>query len=1346
MTTIFREGFETDGNGTRYTTSVTEFTDGFNDFFLRTDGTGINASYEVTGQEGASYFAAQDLDGEGGPDVVSLDITGIDIAGYTDLSFSGLFAEDDSSDGSEDWDEDASVTIEAQIDGGGYVSILQFAETAGSAFNTEPGLDIDFDGFADSTALTAAFARFNALITGTGSVLDLRITVTNLNAGDEDIAFDDFMIEGTPASVEVSVLDETFDNALGFTTNTAFFSDGGFDYFGISDGAGTGDFGGDETPRGLKDYTGNNGAFLTGMDLDGEGASLPITVTWSDLDISGLTGLQFSGDFGEFFDDPGDIDTSDFITLTARIDGGAEQTVLSFVGADLVNGDAFNGFFFQDTNLDGIADGAQLGNALQNFAAAIEGTGSTLDLTLTVSVNAGDEDFAVDNFKVIGTSGGGTPAAVIARTGDGISVAEGSETFDTFTVELATAPTAPVTVTISAPDAQSMISLDGEIFADSIDVVLTDSTAVQIAVMAIDDADDEATPHFGELSFEVSSDDATYNGLSVNDLSVEIADNDFSISLISDIQGSGDASERVGEDITVEAIVTGVITDATGVVGYYLQEEDTDQDADATTSEGIFVFDRGAPHAVGDKLRVTATVDEFSDLTELTDVTEAVTLETGVALPTVTQITIGMSANFEAYEGMRVELVTSSEDPLTVITNFNLDRFGEVIVAEGNQYQPTQLFDAQTQQDEIQALQAHNDANRLTIDDGSTAQNPDAYRLIDSGDGTPLEAGDPITGEGPTLRLGSQVESITGILDERFGGYRLQSDGPLQTIEGTNEDARPDIAPEVGGELKVASFNVLNFFTTIDVSGAGTGPTGTLDPRGADTEEELERQTAKIVAALVELDADIIGLQELENNGFGPDSAIAALVDALNAELGADVYGFVDPGQDFVGTDAITTGLIYKVDAVSVVGSDVLAFEEASAATTFETATALNDYVSSDDQLGDFSRNRPATVATFEDTDGSQITIAVNHFKSKGDSNLEDTYLDALNAGAPAELIEALLADPNYDQGDGQGFWNQARADAAAELAAWLKTNPTGADDTADVLVLGDLNAYAQEDPVQELTDNGYTNLIDQFLGDEAYSFVFDGQRGTLDHGLSGDGLLDNVTGVAEWHINADEPDLLNYDASFNNPAFFNDDFYAASDHDPLVIGLTLDDPTLTARLDFVNVGRFSNAVEYTLEGEAQSEQRISLLSRRPLDLDGVTVSADNGDIRGVEFISSYGDGLSVRSLSSDQRGLGGDASLLDGEETLTFALKDTAGVGDALEVAFEFVNVEGEGDVVLEFFADGSLIDSADLSVLGNAVSYDLASNTAFDAVSVGVTGSLALEISAVEFERLEADELILA
>ena len=169
--------------------------------------------------------------------------------------------------------------------------------------------------------------------------------------------------------------------------------------------------------------------------------------------------------------------------------------------------------------------------------------------------------------------------------------------------------------------------------------------------------------------------------------------------------------------------------------------------------------------------------------------------------------------------------------------------------------------------------------------------------------------------------------------------------------------------------------------------------------------------------------------------------------------------------------------------------------------------------------------------------------MVVNHFKSKGPSGLE--------AGD--------ATDPDSDQGDGQGFWNDTRTDAAAALAAWLAGDPTGVGDP-DTLILGDLNAYAEEDPIRALEAAGFTDLAERFLGDDAYGFVFDGQRGQLDYALASRSLLGQVTGATEWHINADEADALDYNLDFGrDPAIFDGTVpFRASDHDPVLVGLDL--------------------------------------------------------------------------------------------------------------------------------------------------------------------------------------------
>lgn len=202
-------------------------------------------------------------------------------------------------------------------------------------------------------------------------------------------------------TINYAQLNETFDNSIGFAVSEPFFSDAtvstGFDFFGISDGAGGGDFGAaNPANTNVKSYTGFTGNFLTGMDLDGEGATLPITITWSAIDISSLASLSFSGDFAEFVDGSGNIDADDFIRIEVQIDGGGFTNILEFRG----NNDGSNEKFAVDTNNDGFGDGLELSAAAQNFVVNIAGTGNSLDLKISVSVNSGNEDFGMDNIKI----------------------------------------------------------------------------------------------------------------------------------------------------------------------------------------------------------------------------------------------------------------------------------------------------------------------------------------------------------------------------------------------------------------------------------------------------------------------------------------------------------------------------------------------------------------------------------------------------------------------------------------------------------------------------------------------------------------------------------------------------------------------------------------------------------------------------------------------------------------------------------------------------------------------------------------------------------------------------------
>ncbi len=197
--TIMLEDFE--DAAVSYTTQVPEFTDGSGDFFTRTDGSNIGSYVSYNNIQGSGYFAVMDTNGDGGPTPVTMTFSNIDINGYSNLAFSGLFAEDDASDGKEDWDRVDYVTIEYRIDNGSYQNLLAF-ENDGETYNTQAYQDTDFDGNGDGAALTDTFALFGADIAGTGSSLDLQLTF-RLEAGDEDIALDNLMVTGTAAPVPV---------------------------------------------------------------------------------------------------------------------------------------------------------------------------------------------------------------------------------------------------------------------------------------------------------------------------------------------------------------------------------------------------------------------------------------------------------------------------------------------------------------------------------------------------------------------------------------------------------------------------------------------------------------------------------------------------------------------------------------------------------------------------------------------------------------------------------------------------------------------------------------------------------------------------------------------------------------------------------------------------------------------------------------------------------------------------------------------------------------------------------------------------------------------------------------
>ncbi|MEA5471001.1 ExeM/NucH family extracellular endonuclease [Spirulina sp. 06S082] len=557
------------------------------------------------------------------------------------------------------------------------------------------------------------------------------------------------------------------------------------------------------------------------------------------------------------------------------------------------------------------------------------------------------------------------------------------------------------------------------------------------------------------------------------------------LTAIYEIQGSGMTSLYEGQTVTTQGIVVGDFQGSQQLEGFFIQ--DINGDGNTATSDGIFVYaPEGIDVAIGDLVEVSGTVIEYKGLTEITSVTDLNIVGFGNIIPTSISLPVASIATWEQYEGMSVKF----DQTLTAIANYNLGQYGTVTLADDRLFQPTQIADPGIA---ANALKAQNDLRQIILDDGSITVNPEAIAGLTASD---------------TLRTGDTVSGLTGVIDYSFGEYRIQPTIDPNFVAANSRTISP---ADVGGTLKVASFNVLNYF-----NGDGQG-SGFPTSRGADSLSEFDRQRDKIIAAIADLDADIIGLMELENDGYGNNSAIQDLVKGLNIAQSENTYSFVDPGLSQLGGDEIAVGLIYR-DTV----------RESGNAATISTG-AFTHY------------NRQPLAQTFTDSlTGEEVTIVVNHFKSKSG---QGTGLDG-------------------NLGDGQGSWNATRTNAAKDLTTWLATDPTGSNDP-DFLIIGDLNAYALEDPIAAIKNAGYTNLLDRFNGNSAYySYVFDGQAGTLDHALASSSLVDRVTGVTEWHINADEPRILDYNEEYKSlgqtQSLYDADPFRSSDHDPIIIGLDL--------------------------------------------------------------------------------------------------------------------------------------------------------------------------------------------
>ncbi|WP_346209356.1 ExeM/NucH family extracellular endonuclease [Aeromonas salmonicida] len=720
------------------------------------------------------------------------------------------------------------------------------------------------------------------------------------------------------------------------------------------------------------------------------------------------------------------------------------------------------------------------------------------------------------------------------------------------------------------------------------------------------------------------------------------------------IQGPGSSSPLVpaGKFESEQAHATrGIVTQVVKGLykGFFIQ--DPQGDGDPASSDGLFVYSTQTNSAIvpGAEVCVSGKVKEYFNQTQLNADQLVVTQPMVALLPAVDLLPVaGETLNqlLERHEGMQVRLVPESS--LVVTRNFSFDYDGKrnnLVLSYGAPLiKSTQKFAALSE--EASQWAVRNRQNQLVVE--TDAKTPDGvlpwYPAFNAEDGY--------------LRIGDKLNGLEGALGYSYNLFRLVASNRIDSSDidhsGWDRVETPELAE--AGDLRVASFNVLNFFTT--VVGGDANPTGSN--RGALTVAEFEKQRTKIVSAITRLNADVVGLMEIENNGYGDNSAIANLVEALNAAQPdeADHYRWIaSPDGQPIGTDAITVGLIYRPASVTPQGAAsliVLPVQQAEALDASGKPVAINQGM------------RESLLQQFSSPKGDgPLTLVVNHLKSKGSACFED-YPDYASA----------------DPLDGQGHCNALRVSAAKVLGESLKAL------SGDLLIIGDLNAYGMEDPIRVLTSYdpaaqprqimsasfttlagqpfeesgsalgkgyGFVNLNTRFHGTDTYSYSYEGELGNLDHALANPSLAAKVIGIEDWHINSAESNFFEYGSKYTGQLAKSDGPFSASDHDPVLVAIQYPLPP-------AGVISLDSAAASVEEGSALS----LTVSRRDGSHGEASVSyriafgsADANDVAPLTGTLNWAAGQSdSQTISIPVK----SDTLREGDETFTLELFDASG------------------------------------------------------------------------------------
>ena len=619
---------------------------------------------------------------------------------------------------------------------------------------------------------------------------------------------------------------------------------------------------------------------------------------------------------------------------------------------------------------------------------------------------------------------------------------------------------------------------------------------------------------------------------------------------IPDIQtpGDGDDSQLINQTVETKGVVTaaypkGENANLKGLEGFTIQTPGTGGtwDPARTASDGLFVFmgkSSATVPSIGDCVVVKGKVAEYSGVQNATAATQSLTqlLPQSITASTdcdpvkPTELSgVPTQDQMEALESMLV----LPKDTWTITDNYKTNRYGTLSLTPGTEVLRT-ATDVVAPGAPAQAYEAENAAKTIDLDDASTTdltnfkQNGHKERYAYLANGAPARVGYHVTFTKPV------------VLESRFGSFVFQ---PTQMTAG-NPDRSPvtitgerPAAPSVSGDTKVATFNVLNYFSDLGENEPGCKGYEDRDHkyvtdkncklRGAWSSQAFANQQTKIVQAINTIDADVVALEEIENpvaSGVSTDrdGALKSLVNALNAAAGSEVWAYVpSPSTVPANEDVIRIAFIYKKAKIAPVGDSVIYDDPAY--TGLARQPLAQEF-------------KPITDANHE---GKNFVVIANHFKSKG--------------SAPKNLSGAEAA-ANTDNGDGQGNSNGVRVKQARALATFAQRfngTPT--------LLVGDFNAYTKEDPLKVLTDAGWAH--ESGHGDSSY--VYGGRSGSMDHVFANSAAHPLITEVKSWAVNAQESIAFEYSRANYNAylAFEADNPYRASDHNPEIIGLNLITP-----------------------------------------------------------------------------------------------------------------------------------------------------------------------------------------